>query len=601
LTQNKFLYFFFFSIIILTNTLFVRGLIDETLAPRYTFLASILLLFWILHESLKQRVITFEITDITIIAFYLIHVISSLRADNLFEAFFDTQKIFLFTILYFSIKKILMSAPKRATHILLTILLIYITVQFLLLLPQAFVFFKGRRIHKYTFIYLEGFSGNKNLLSGLLLLLVPFLMYGITYFKTFKKILSIVLLVCSIILIYFLRTRSVFLAGIYFVIVYMLIFSIKKSPNWLKKFALFIPIPIILLGVVSLFDFRLLEYIKSTGIISPGGKTGTFYERIVIWSKSILIFENNPILGVGAGNWKLNFPLVTMDGLKRAELNTSFFARPHNDFILILTELGLVGIVCYISLWYSVLKNAYIYILKKAKEHKLILFLTASLLCYLIFSCFSFPKERLEFQILFATYLAIVSHYTSVKTYSITMFKGLLITRKLILICLLGTTIILGVIRIKHESIAYTMRKAYIANDFQTLKNIATELSYNDYVVNANGNTLSFYRGISHLQTGNTQKAIKDLEIAKKANPGSLATYVNLGVAYYKENILDLAIKNYKMALQISSNHQDANYNIALAYLAKNELEKSWYHTNRLTDNFPYKQQLLRILKKYNP
>ena len=79
-----------------------------------------------------------------------------------------------------------------------------------------------------------------------------------------------------------------------------------------------------------------------------GSSTGTLYERSVLWSKSMELFREVPLSGVGAGNWKYNFPLTGMDGLTKAETNLAFFVRPHNDFISMLTELGLPGFLLFI-------------------------------------------------------------------------------------------------------------------------------------------------------------------------------------------------------------------------------------------------------------
>jgi O-antigen ligase len=64
--------------------------------------------------------------------------------------------------------------------------------------------------------------------------------------------------------------------------------------------------------------------------------------RINLLKNSAIIFLNNPILGVGIENFKTHYSNLT---------NSSKVTGAHNEFILISTELGVIGFIIYISLW----------------------------------------------------------------------------------------------------------------------------------------------------------------------------------------------------------------------------------------------------------
>ena len=91
------------------------------------------------------------------------------------------------------------------------------------------------------------------------------------------------------------------------------------------------------------------------------------------------------------------------------ENNLTFHQRPHNDFIWILSEQGIVGLLMYLILVLIILSSLTKLILKtNDKSQKLFYFFALyAYVGYLIFSCFSFPKERIEHQIILVFIFAI--------------------------------------------------------------------------------------------------------------------------------------------------------------------------------------------------
>ena len=61
----------------------------------------------------------------------------------------------------------------------------------------------------------------------------------------------------------------------------------------------------------------------------------------------------NPLLGVGLGQWRLVFPLYGKIQKFRESgegLVEIFFQRPHNDYVWVLTETGIIGLLSYLAI-----------------------------------------------------------------------------------------------------------------------------------------------------------------------------------------------------------------------------------------------------------
>jgi tetratricopeptide (TPR) repeat protein len=121
--------------------------------------------------------------------------------------------------------------------------------------------------------------------------------------------------------------------------------------------------------------------------------------RNTMWRHTISMFSEAPILGVGAGNWSVHYP--RFDKGDRVTFGAAP-ERPHNDLLWILSETGILGILCYLWLAISVLWKAWG--LLTANATRVRWFSAAcltSLLAITGHSLFSFPKERVTPTVIF--------------------------------------------------------------------------------------------------------------------------------------------------------------------------------------------------------
>ena len=186
---------------------------------------------------------------------------------------------------------------------------------------------------------------------------------------------------------------------------------------------------LIFIGFFSLWIFRDSQFIQNKNISVLRRLTQfslsetTAQTRILAWQTALKGFTDRPILGAGPENFNYIF---------NAHYNPSFlkfgsggfgetwFDKPHNAFLQILTETGIVGSLAYILIWFVVVfylfrifknnpKNTSIISIMEGKF--LSVFLASAFFSYLVTVFFSFDSFGSWFGLfLFLAFLASRDH-----------------------------------------------------------------------------------------------------------------------------------------------------------------------------------------------
>ena len=69
--------------------------------------------------------------------------------------------------------------------------------------------------------------------------------------------------------------------------------------------------------------------------------------RFAIWTDTLSLIQQHPLIGVGLGNLKVHFPSVQKESIS---LYTQYLKDAHNDYLQIWAELGLVGLTLFVCL-----------------------------------------------------------------------------------------------------------------------------------------------------------------------------------------------------------------------------------------------------------
>ena len=376
-------------------------------------------------------------------------------------------------------------------------------------------------------------------------------------------------------------TRSVWVAGVLaFIITSVIgIFTFKSNYINLKKLGLFIvPLIILILATAILYS----KFDQSSAFKKQITKTfkfnyGSTKDRIILWEKSLELAKEKPLLGHGVGSWKVDILKYGNQNLK-SEDNLTFYQRPHNDFLWILCEQGIISLICYLSIFlvsiYSAIKLLKSDIKKEIKIY--VLLMIYALVSYLIFSFFSFPMDRIEF-IVFLSFIFVslisLSNSLIINKKSVIQIDTKYLTIPISVILLL--TILLGLNRLSSE---IYLKKAYQArakNDWNTLISEIDKSGKTIYKIDPFSTPLFWYRGLANFNLGNYTEACSDFNDAYIINPYHIHVLNNLATCKGIANEYDSALSLYKQALKIAPNFEDAIYNICGIYQQLNDIDNA--------------------------
>ena len=135
--------------------------------------------------------------------------------------------------------------------------------------------------------------------------------------------------------------------------------------------------------------------------------------------------------------------------------------------------------------------------------------------------------------------------------------------------------------------------KLPMLNYLQKYHNISTETIYNDLhgfirIQDIHHKAYeAFYRGLSAMDKGDFDQAIKDFTTAIEIKPDFFGAYNNRGVAYREKHDFDTAIQNYDKAIEIKPDLADAYNNRGIAYGGKHDFDTAIQNYNKAIEIKP--------------
>ena len=297
-----------------------------------------------------------------------------------------------------------------------------------------------------------------------------------------------------------------------------------------------------------------------TSIFAKGGGRG----RTTIWAGTVAMIRDNPILGVGFGNWGIAYPLYD-----QGELRTDVTPRrPHNDLLWIGSEIGILGLASYLSILTLFMYHA-IQLWKTDTPHKwTVLMCGISLFAMIGDGFFNFPYERLAPTMNFWLALAIMGicfRPTTPSPHAIPKRFALILP-----------VILLGAIWIttKQLSFDYYYIKAIRAHYQED--HVNTELAAANAIQQGPFNHQVF---IIYGQSLRHQKEYAEAAVSVRKglqyHPNFPNAYNNLGHILDEMGDHQTAIENYRHSIQLLPYHHKAHYNMAIAYEKMGEIDSA--------------------------
>ena len=449
---------------------------------------------------------------------------------------------------------------------------------------------------KYSLEFLYLIKGNfaqKNIFSEVLFITFAFCVYGISLFEKLWKKASIAGALLSLSLIGFLVTRAIW-AGFFVslctsLMLYFLYSGKRQIPHRLKlvlrSFLIILGVVFLVVAIITVTDRN--KTVAKHLINTTNVKEGNSFHRLNLWKKSLHLSQKHPLLGVGAGNWRIE--ILQYDLQLENEKGLIMPDRAHNDFLQVLVENGIVGLIPFVLLFAFIILFC-IRILKKTSQFQdsfFILILFFALVGYIVDSFFNFPRERIELQIFLNIIFAfIVFEYNK----SFKKDKGEKSQFRIwpFAVILLGILIISSYSAYKRLKSEVGVKRLFtyidLKNDDQIIKTV-NDIYSSFSTLTPYGDPVMEIRAVSLFQTKKDSILIKQaFDQSLKDSPHYFKTYNDLAgfCLYYK---------NYSKAMEYS--------NIALKYSPDNKKSKIIKSGILLTTNKI--DEAFEILKTISP
>jgi O-antigen ligase len=362
----------------------------DIIGPQYLYLSLIVVIFLFLKSfSLSNFEFKFNYSSKFYLLFLLIALISFVKSMNISEAIIDfTKYIITFFVLVITYSIYYGNKFYLKISLILLILFLFLETSYILYLFIENYSYESPPGRLRVF---QGLAYNQNIAALSILAKIPLVLF--TYFiskkKTHKIILSLLLFI-SVFDILVIGTRS----AIYGLIIYMIFITYLYWNKFGLKFKN-ISISTILLILISSFCIQNILYTNSKSLkVIDRSQVILDYStnyRLNLWEKSIEILMDNPLMGIGIGNWKIESIKYAKDFITKYEVPK----HAHNDFLQIFAETGLVGgtffLLVFISPLYFILKNFKQF---ENKDKLFIYFMMFSLVSIGIDHFFNFPRVR---------------------------------------------------------------------------------------------------------------------------------------------------------------------------------------------------------------
>ena len=322
--------------IILSTLLPGFGAIDNN-PVRWITLGAITILFILYNNLIAQDKlkVNFEKSVIVLLSgIYLIF--NCLIADNFSESIISLYKLVIIVSVFYTST----IAIKKINNVFLFICQIFTISIFI---ESTYTLLDFISINE----SFTGISQNRNISSSSLVFKLVFLIYLIDTSKLFStkltlKILEIVALFSIILLQSRLGLISVFT-------IYLLYFIFMKPLR--KNIYISLIVSSLFFIYFQTNDFQ--NSVEKTYKLENLSDDTSIIQRLSFYKKSISLYNEKPLYGNGLGSWKYK----SLENEISDNNNILVPYYTHNDFLQILMETGLIGLIIYLIFFFLLIRN----------------------------------------------------------------------------------------------------------------------------------------------------------------------------------------------------------------------------------------------------
>ena len=332
-------YLAFFTIALLFSGTIIRSeiVVDRSFLPRF-FLVSVVLVIPILCGFRRKKFMRGDLFTIAFLLFYLLSLFSTFWAIAPSETLMQSQLVFVsfatFLVIYAFI-----SEDQAFENIFIRIHLLVLLFSF------GLAFYKMHTLTEFDPYRIISVCANNNLYSGFLIISLPLVFAGYSLNRGFWRYFSVAVGIMALFFIVIVQSRAGYLGLAVAVALFFVFLALRYREAFTKRnLAVGAVAFFLLLGAIVLFYssldstrrsyflskipvwqyFRSYENASAERLLkkssakadhsqmAPFDFAEEYYEnanlRIIFWKKSVCLIKQNPLFGVGAGNWRVAVP-----------------------------------------------------------------------------------------------------------------------------------------------------------------------------------------------------------------------------------------------------------------------------------------------------
>ena len=423
---------------------------------------------------------------------------------------------------------------------------------------------------------------HKNYAAASLLLLLPLALNAREegLFGLWLQRISVGLAIACILL---LRTRGVWLGAFVMTGIAVAYYAIKGNAQRRT-------VGMISLGVISIGIVVAIFAAGSEKIFN----SDTIQSRLHYWNASWEMFMDQPVTGVGGGQWKIEYPGTGLKGTNESVMSgQTSILRPHNDLLWMLSETGIAGALLFITL----LVLGFIHTLK----HERGLFFALTIVGFTVYGFGEFPLERATLLLPLATALGFAAAHT----------KPSIKIRPIAGVILAGLTglfaVYVGQNRVKGERAAKDCLDGYMSGNARSMQINAQKAQNICFEMDIYNNPMAYFEGLSHMRTPNGQipsdnkinKAEAAFNQALQIHPNHILSLNQLAAVKRYNSSIGGAIDLYERVIEIAPRNGNAAMQLMELYRVKGDIYGSlnamkmfatkdlqWYWRNMNNTNY---------------
>ena len=265
--------------------------------------------------------------------------------------------------------------------------------------------------------------------------------------------------------------------------------------------------------------------------------------------------------------------------------------RPHNDFLWIFSETGILGVFFHLLFWGVLIVYAWRIIRHAGKIQDKIfaVLMLFGIIGFAMISFVSFPKERIfhsVFFMLIAGGVVSIYHRTFPIAKAVNAYKIFSVNFAILTILVFG--LICGYYRFESEVHTKKAIAAYRAEDWKRVVDEIDRANLRYYNLDPTSTPLLWYRGMANFSLSRIKEARSDFLKAHADHPYHIHVLNNLGTCYAKLLNFDKAVEYYSRALVLAPRFEQAILNLGAVYFQMAKYSQAREALLRLVKHKPH-------------